>query len=188
MAKTTPTTYSVPTPQRILAGRPIRAEDWLEVQQAQHYLYSQAGARCPLVWRSSSAPWTTTSATYTQTDESLIAEDLDRYQNVLRVDRKLDLGSGNVYRIDVRAWMEDMDLQVQVYDTLSNTLLGTVTLSQGAVGLATQRLDLTAAQAEVGGEPRVLLLMVSGGKTTSTTGKLWLVEALETVASASQLP
>lgn len=186
MAKTTPTTYSVPSPQRILAGRPIRSVDWLEVQQAQHYLYSQAGARCPLVWRNT--PWTTTSATYTQTDESLIAEDLDRYQSVLRVDRKLDLGGGIVYRIDVRAWMEDMDLQVQVYDTLSNTLLGTVTLSQGAVGLATQRLDLTAAQAEVGGEPRVLLLMVSGGKTTSTTGKLWLVEALETVASASQLP
>jgi hypothetical protein len=54
--------------------------------------------------------------------------------------------------------------------------------------LATQRLDLTAAQAEVGGEPRVLLLMISGGKTTSTTGRVWSVEAMENVASAAQMP
>lgn len=186
MAKTTPQTYSVPSPQRILAGRRVRSQDWLEVQQAQHYLYSQSGARCPVMVRGV-APWTTTSGSFTQTDESLAATDLDRYQNTLRCTRPLDLGA-DTYRIELRAWMEDAELEIQVYDVLSNTLLGTVTLSRGAVGLDRDVLDLTVAEAETGGQPRVLLIMLSGGRTTSTTGKVWFVQALESVASAGDLP
>lgn len=191
MAISVTTTYQTQTPAEVFAGRAITENPFYKLLWNQHYLYSTCGARCPILVRD--VPFTTTSATQTQVDSSADTINLDRYQNVLRCIRPLSIGS-DTYRVCVRASLENLILEVDIFDVLTNSSLGTVTLANTTTTVIVREgcLDFTVAEAEITGEPRVLLVSIVGAtfstKDAGTTGYLYGVTALEMIATATEMP
>lgn len=185
------TVYAPQSPAQMFAGRRVNVGPFALALSNVHYLYATSGARAPILVRET--PFNTTSTTLTQTDSSADLIDLDRYQSVLRCTRPLDL-SGDSYRIEVRIFAETCEVDFRVYDCLSNTDLGTITVTQNNTtpGMATGTLDLSTAEATTGGEPRVLLVSVVGARFVTkgggTTAYLYAAEALEIVADSTIMP
>lgn len=190
MSITVPTVYSRPPFSRFFAGRPITEVEWLQLIQAQHFLYSVAGARCDIM-PPRDTPWTTSSLTYTQTDSSAALEDLDKYQGVLRLTREVRISSAPYHRLVLVIYGADIDVQATVFAVDTNTTLGTITASTAATGEAEQRLDLTRAQSDAGGvagsAPRVLTVSLEA-RAQTTQATLYSAYLLEVIATSSLMP
>lgn len=192
MAVTAYSVYQEWSPLRVFAGRRVLDINAEVALANANGLYARSGARCPLLVRSDA--FETASATNTQVDSGSAGVDLSTYQNVLRCTRPLDL-SGDSYRIECRALVRDLEVTVRVFDVLSNTDLGTIVCDgreSTAWEIATGTLDLSTAEAETSGEPRVLLLSVVGArfgtKSGATEGGLLALHAHEIIADSSLLP
>lgn len=191
MSKTVGQIFTEQSPAELFAGRRVNEGPYSTLLSNVNYLYATSGARCPLLVRDT--PFTTTSATQTQTDASADLIDLDRYQGLLRCTRPLDL-SGDSYRIQVRMLGENIECEVRVFDLSTNTSLGTITVTQNTTAALVVRnsLDLSTAEAIDTGEPRVLLLSIVGAKFTSgdggSTGYLWGLHGFEAIGDSSTLP
>ena len=164
----------------------------LIVQQDQHHLYASSGARCPLLARA--VPYETSSATLTQLDSSAAGVDLDRYGGCLRCTRALAIAP-DAYRLDAHAYVDDLDVQIRVYDVSTDTDLGTLSCdgrSSSGAELVTDTLDLSTAEATSGGEPRLLLLSIVGARFSTkdggTSGLLYALTVIEQIASGADLP
>lgn len=192
MSITAPKVYQGQVPARVFAGRRILDVTHKTLQQDQHYLYASSGARAPILVRAT--PFETASATNTQTDSSSAAVDLDRYQGCLRCTRPLSL-SGDAYRLQARALVDDLEVTLRVYDVSTDTDLGTLVCdgrSNSAPTVEVDTLDLSAAEATDSGVPRVLLISIVGArfatKDAGAVGSLYGVEVLEIIADAADLP
>lgn len=192
MARTTNKAFAALSPLRFFAGRRVLDVNYEIMLANGNYLYSTSGARCPLLVRSTA--FETASATSTIVDSGSAGVDLDRYQNVLRCTRPLDL-SGDKYSIEARALVRDLEVTVDVYDVLTDASLGTLRCDgRGSTDwtVATDTLELSAAEAETSGEPRVLLLSIVGARfgtvSAATEGGLLAIHAHEVIAVSSQLP
>lgn len=192
MAVVVPKIYQGFSPLRLFVGRRVLDINYKLLLQDGNYLYATSGARCPLVSRE--VAYETASATNTQVDSGAAGIDLDRYQGCLRCTRRLDLGADS-YRITARALVRDLEVTLRVYDVLSDTGLGTIVCDgRGSTTweIAEGSLDLSSSEAQVSGEPRVLLVSIVGArfgtKSGATEGGLYAVEAFETIATAAQMP
>lgn len=192
MSVVVPKIYQGYSPLRLFVGRRVIDLNYKLLLQDANYLYATSGARCPVVSRE--VAYETASASVTQVDSGAAGIDLDRYQGCLRCTRRLDLGADS-YRITARALVRDLEVTLRVYDTLSDTDLGTIRCDGRGSGLwrfQEGSLNLSAAEALVGGEPRVLLVSIVGARfgtsSGATEGGLYAIEAFEAIATAAQMP
>jgi len=190
MSVNVPTAFDALNVLRFFAGRDIREVDLRQVNGNANFHYANAGARCPVMLVGT--PWQTTSTTFTQVNAAS-GPDLDAYQNVLRCTRPLVVSSDK-YELTLRVMVRNVEVRVRVFDVASNTDLGTIDAgdSSGDVAIAEGTLTLSQAEAESGGEPRVLLISIVGARDISKSAgldvELYAVEVMESIASASQMP
>lgn len=190
MSKTVDTTYDAPGWDEAFAGQLVKESTWQDQAARQHHLFSMVGARTPLMYRPDSG-WETTSSTYTTTDESTLAEDLDMVTACVRLRRSIVVGGGSHRGLTVHAFGKDVDLRVTVYAVNTAFTLGTIDISCGSSGAggewASGSLTLTEGSWSSGGAPIEVGLTLQA-KTSASTGYLLQAFCHEVVATAAQLP
>lgn len=144
-----------------------------ELIKAIGRLFGDLGARAPLFL----GDWRTSSATFTQATTVTNGVTLDQREALITLQRDLD---GDLLRLNVRAFAQQLELRVWLYDSVTWTSLGSATLTTSGASSQwlEQRITITSAQGDDGGDPRPLLVWMEG-RTLDTEGRLWQVELEE---------
>ena len=123
---------------RTSLGEIVRASDYRDIIGQCNTKYAVSGARAVgIVWPDR---FQTSSATFTATDDKLF-RDLTTWQPIIRAVRQMDGQTS----IQVRAFLQNAELSVDVVNADTQVTAGVMTLSQGATsGWVVEELDTTS--------------------------------------------
>lgn len=191
MSKVIPDDYTDPVLGDYTAFRKIRAADWQTLVNNLNRLYGDLGCDIPSFASPDATPtWQTTASTYTQFND-LAALGLGNWCPNL-TGQRFTLPDATAIQVSVRAFIEDADILVRLYDRATATTLSSVTLTQDATPTWHEdELTVSAANAVNSSIPRDLILYAEGRARNSRTAKLWQLHAHErilTSADTSLLP
>jgi hypothetical protein len=155
---------------RTSLGEIVRASDYRDIIGQCNSKYAVSGARVAgVVWPNK---FQTTSGTFTRTDDNLY-RDLDTWQPIVQAAR---LVSGQLV-IQIRAYLQNAELQVDIIDATSGVTDGIVTLTGGAsAGWVIAEYTATATLVAFGFQVR----------STSGTASLWSIAIREAVLEEEQ--
>lgn len=204
MSKTIPTTISGLTLEgyRLQAGRDVLASGPENMAETLHYLYARKGSRCQgLVF---AEPWTTSSASYTQTNSNATNADksLSDWEGSIRFARPIygTSTAGKAYELTLCAVMKNLDLRLTLEridasltdSVTTTTLVLTNTNSTDSENISGAKEYANAAVYEGGStsnDPAIFRLYLEGkSKDGTNPGYLWMVAPIETRIVAANLP
>lgn len=191
MTKTIPTAYAPPELGDFGAGVKIYDAPIRDVGRGLHHEWSRRGWRVPLLLKTLNA-YETTSATYTQADSGVDAEDLDQVKTIQLIRPLLDAGSLK-HQLVVAFYGRDFVMRATAYSPDAAASLGSVEVTRASTswGWSTGIITITEAGADdgaaAGDSPRLIGLTLEAKRST-TKAELWQAFAWEAVATAAQLP
>lgn len=198
MAKTVPSTLTLPELRNYLPGEDITIADWKAVNRALNYHYAHLGATVQgMVFED---VFDTTSTTYTSTPTTANHYDLDDWNGIFRFWRPMYDSADDQYSITLNAYAQNLDVRATLTridtaegTTNSSTAFTTLVASttSGDSEWVSADLTFTTAQQAIGGagsSPAYFLVYVEVKVPSAGTGYLWSFSLRETILTAAQLP
>lgn len=181
MSKVIPNVYARITPGDLTAFQEVRSDTFEDLVSQPNRIYGDISFDVPGVTSSGSTPiLTTTSASYTQTDDDG-GDGLGSWNPCLKSVRYLN-STNNEVRLHFRCFAQDLDLRLTVYDPSSNSTVDTLTLSAGSTPQwVDDTLNLAETDMTSGGDPLPVVLYLEALSTESLGGEgfLWAFHGWE---------
>lgn len=173
-----PSEFPTFTRGEYLVTKDIDAEDWRTILRAQHREFSEDGSRTPGLWPYRNKTFSTTSTTYTQSNDE-DAPDWDVWMPAVVFRRDIQDGAAEVILLEFQAYVQELEIRYTIDAEDgggTTTSIGTVTLTPSGTTaeLVTETLSISAANADssgsLGNDPRTFTIYAEA-KTTDAGGE-----------------